>query len=70
MHFVGFFMNEKCECRDFEDQLAPLTLSLLAIGWVDLKSEYTDFGMKKKKNCEALPQLQSLILRRKFWCAF
>ena len=44
----------------------------LPIAWVDLKSEYTDFGMRflKKKNCEALPRSQSLMLRWKFWCAF
>ena len=44
----------------------------LPIAWVDLKSEYTDFGMRflKKKNCEALSRSQSLILRWKFYVLF
>ena len=44
----------------------------LPIAWVDLKSEYTDFKMRflKKKNCEALPRSQSLMLRWKILMCF
>ena len=51
---------------------STLLKRFLPIAWVDLKSEYTDFKMRflKKKNCEALPRSQSLMLRWKILMCF
>ena len=72
---LRFLMNEKCECRDLEDELALLPLSFkqfLPTAWVHLKSEYTDFGMKflkrKKKSCSAYPITVINASMKNFMC--